>query len=216
MAKPPMKPKAVQKDDEDLKSPYGRLTLDEWATQLGVSYDELVAHVDDFRNRDAIRGANHQTPHRSLLYSKLIAAKMLAFLVEYQDTGLVTQSAATIKSTARTIRQWRNSFPMFAELCGDLQESMVDVAEDELYKRAIVGEDVNVYHQGQVVDTIKEKSNDLLKYLLNANRHKFRAKSEVAMTGAGGGPIQVEELVNVDALRDKLFERILTRSIVKG
>jgi hypothetical protein len=199
-----------------LKPAYGRLTLDAWGDQLGVSYDELVAHVDEMRNRDAVRAANHQTPHRSLLYSKKIAADMLAFLVEYQDTCLLVQSAQTIKATARTVRQWQRSFPMFAELCGELQESITDVAEDELYKRAVIGEDTNVYHQGAVVDVIKEKSNDLLKFLLNANRHKYRAKSEVVMTGAAGGPIKVEEVINIEGLREKLFERVLTKAMVKG
>ena len=212
MAKAPPKPKG---EDDDLKPAYGRLTLDEWGKQLGVSYDELVSHVDETRNRDAVRAANRQTPHRSLLYSKKIAADMLAFLVEYQDTCLLVQSAQIIKVTARTIRQWRQSFPMFAELCGELQESITDVAEDELYKRAVTGEDTNVYHQGVVVDVIKEKSNDLLKFMLNANRHKYRAKSEVAMTGAGGGPIQVEETVDIEGLRMKLLERMLARTVVK-
>lgn len=215
MSKTPTKPKPAIKEDDELKPAYGRLTLDEWGKKLDVSYDELVAHVDEIRNRDAVRGANHQTPHRSLLYSKKIAADMMAFLVEYQDTCLLVQAAQAIKVTARTIRQWRQSFPMFAELCGELQESITDVAEDELYKRAVVGELTNVYHQGQVVDTIREKSNDLLKFMLNANRHKYRAKSEVAMTGAMGGPIQVEETVNIEALREKLFERLLTRTVVK-
>lgn len=212
-----MAKKAKPADDPDLPvAAFGRLTLDEWGKQLGVSYDELVAHVDEVRNRDAIRPASAQTPQRSLLYSKKIAADMLAFLIEYQDTCMMTKAAAAIGVTARTIRMWRLTFPMFAELSGEMQESMVDVAEDELYHRAVVGDDVNIYHQGAVVDVVKKKSDDLLKFLLNANRTKFRAKSEVAMTGANGGPIKVENDVDMDSLREKLFERLLTKMVVKG
>jgi hypothetical protein len=203
-------------EDDDLKPAYGRMTLDDWASRLHVSYDELASHVDEMRNRDACRPANRQTPQRSLLYSKKIAADMLAFLIEYQDTCQITQAAEAIKATARTIRMWKSMYPMFAELCGDLQESMVDVAEDELYRRAVVGEDTNIYHQGAVVDVVKKKSDDLLKYLLNANRAKFKNKSEVAMTGANGGPIQIEETVNMEQLREKLFERLLTKAMVKS
>lgn len=215
MATKPPKGKPTSVDDE-LKPKYGRLVLDEWAESLNVSYDELVAHVDEVRNRDAARPANAQTPQRSLLYSKRIAADMLAFLVEYQDTCMVTVAAKTIGVTSRTIRQWRATFPMFAELCGDLQESMVDVAEDELYKRAVIGEDTNVYHQGVVVDTVKKKSDDLLKHLLNANRAKFRNKSEVSMVGANGGPIQIEESVNIDALREKLFDKLMVKMVAES
>lgn len=212
-----MAKKTTQGSDEDdeLKPAYGRMTLDEWGRRLHVSYDELVSHVDEMRNRDANRPANRQTPQRSLLYSKKIAADMLAFLIEYQDTCQMTKAAETIGVTARTIRMWRSMYPLFSELCGDLQESMVDVAEDELYRRAVIGEDTNIYHQGAVVDVVKKKSDDLLKFLLNANRNKFRNKSEVSMTGANGGPIQIEETVNMEQLREKLFERLLTKAMVK-
>lgn len=202
--------------DDELKPKYGLLVLEEWGDRLGVSYEELTAHVDEMRNRDAIRPANHQTPQRSLLYSKKIAADMLAFLVEYQDVCMLTSAAKSIGVTARTIRQWRMSFPMFSELCGDLQESMVDLAEDELFRRAVIGEDTKIYHQGNVVDTIKVKSNDLLKHLLNANRRKFSNKSEVSMVGANGGPIQIEESVNIEVLREKLFEKLMVKMVAGG
>lgn len=204
--------KAKSKDDP-LKPAYGRITLEGWGEMLGVSYDELVDHVDEMRNRDASRPANRQTPQRSLLYSQKIAADMMAFLIEYQDSCVVVASAKVIGVTARTIRTWRSMFPMFDELCGEMRESMTDAAEDELYNRAVVGEDTNIYHQGAVVDIVKKKSDDLLKYLLNANRAKFRTKSEVAMTGVNGGPIQVEEVVNIESLREKLISRILTKSM---
>lgn len=208
-------PKSKSSEDDDLKPKYGRITLDEWGDRLGVSYDELVAHVDDYRNRDAMRPAARQTPQRSLLYSKKIAADMLAFLIEYQDCCMITQAAKAIGATARTIRQWRVSFPMFAELCADLQESMVDVAEDELYRRAVVGEETKVYHMGVVVDTYRKKSDDLLKHLLNSNRAKFRNKSEVSMVGANGGPIQVEEVADIDRLREKLMEKLMLKVATK-
>lgn len=197
----------------EVQSPYGRMTLDEWAGRLHVSYDELVAHVDEVRNRDAVRPAASQTPQRSLMYSKKIAADMLAFLVEYQESCMVTQAANAIKSTARTIRMWRSTYPLFAELCGDLHESMVDAAEDELYMRAVIGIDTNIYHQGVAVDVVKKKSDDLLRFLLNGNRSKFRSKSEVAMTGANGGPLDVRADVNIESLREKLFGRLLTKTI---
>lgn len=212
----PAKPPKTPALDDDLKPAYGRMTLDEWADRLHVSYDELAAHVDEVRNRDAIRPAARQTPQRSLLYSKKIAADMLAFLIEYQDSCQLVKAASVIKVTARTIRMWRNTYPMFAELCGDLQESMVDAAEDELFTRAVVGIDTNIYHQGDVVDVVKKKSDDLLKFLLNSNRSKFRNKSEVAMTGAGGGPIEVKETSDIEVLREKLFERILSKVVVKS
>lgn len=202
--------------DEALRVSYGVATLEVWASQVGVTLGELTAHVDECRNRDAVIGANKQTPQRSLMYSRKIAADMLAFLAEYQECCMMTRAASAIKVSPKTIRYWRSVFPIFNDLCGEMQESMVDIAEDELYRRAVVGEETNVYHMGQVVDKVQKKSDDLLKFLLNANRHKFRAKSEVNMTGASGGPIQVEEVVNIDTLREKLFERLLGKVIEKG
>lgn len=208
-------PKKVKIDDieESLKIPYGIATLDAWAKSVGTTLDELTNHVDECRNRDAIRGAGRQTPQRSLMYSRRIAADMIAFLHEYQDVCTLTTAAGAIKSTPRIIRYWRQTFPVFDAMCSDIQEAVIDYAEDELYRRAVVGENTNVYHQGVVVDVVKKKSDDLLKFLLNGNRNKFRNKSEVAMTGANGGPLDVRADINIESLREKLFERLLTKAV---
>jgi hypothetical protein len=207
---------ANQYKTDDFSIPYGKETLADWGERLHVTHEELVTHVDEMRNRgDAFTGATKLTPQRSLLYSRRIAADMLSFLIKYQETSLLTEAAAGIGVTSRTIGMWRRQFPLFAELCGELQDAIVDVAEDELYRRAVLGEVTDVWHQGQPVGSYMKKSDELLKFLLNGNRTKYRAKSEVAMTGPAGGPIEVD-VADVTALRDKLYEKIINKQVEVG
>lgn len=198
--------------DPQKSSEYGQKTLDEWSALFGVTYDELVSHVDEVRNRPSTyRGtARVVTPQRSLIYSKKIAGDMLAFLTKYRESCLLVESAKAAGVSLRLIKAWRGEFSVFDDMCSDIQDVIVDVAEDELYKRAVLGEEKGIYHQGALVDTVKDKSNDLLKFMLTANRPKYKAKSEVAMTGADGGPIQIED-ANMAALREKLFEKLLAK-----
>jgi len=58
------------------------------------------------------------------------------------------------------------------------------LAEDELLRRGVEGIDKNIYHQGEVVDTVKEYSDPLLVMLLKAeNPDKYADRSKVEHQG---------------------------------
>lgn len=106
------------------------------------------------------------------------------------------------------ITHWRRKYPFFDDTCADFEEEMSDIAEDELFARAVVGVDCPVVVNGQVEWVVK-KSDDLLKYYLTHNRPKrYSQKTEATvrqkteLSGPNGGPISLIDRTQLKGLSD--------------
>ena len=101
----------------------------------------------------------------------------------------MSASAEAAGTSRRNAYKARYSSEAFAAKWDEAIASATDKLELEARRRAYSGVDEPVYYKGQLIDTIKKYSDNLLITLLKAHRpEKFRERFE--HTGADGGPLR--------------------------
>ena len=193
--------------------------LEEFEEDLGlVTYDELLEHVTEVRSRPSethrhIPSIDPYTEKKRAeqrdKYSEKLAQAMLFFLWRFNQEGSITKAADHQWLSYGAINAWRKTFPLFDDVLSEMEEALIQAADDELYDRAVRGVDKPVISQGAVM-FVKEKSNELLKLYLQASRKKYAAKQVTEVTGAGGGPIKSVglELSNLRGLSDEELDAL--------
>jgi hypothetical protein len=107
-----------------------------------------------------------------------------------------------------TIIKWREIYPTFSSLVDSVQAEMVESLREEAYRRAAIGHDEPLVHQGlKTGETVKKFSDTLLQFTLMGYDAKFR-KQDINMNHSGS----VETNVNIEGLRDRLTERLKAKA----
>lgn len=119
--------------------------------------------------------------------------KDFAFLSSLADTGNVTKSAAAVGASRSVVYEWRLADQEFAEAWDQAIRVATLGLEDEARRRAQEGVDEPVFYLGGQCGTIRKYSDTLLIFLLKAHDHKYREKTGLELTGAGGGPVQMSD-----------------------
>lgn len=126
--------------------------------------------------------------------SALTPAKRDLFLKSLATVGNYTVAAEAAGVDRKTAFRWRKEDPEFEAACFDALEAAADVLEQEARRRAVDGVDEPLTFQGAIFGHVRRYSDGLLTTLLKANRpEKFREKSSMELTGAGGGPVKVDD-----------------------
>ncbi|OZI24052.1 terminase [Bordetella genomosp. 9] len=119
--------------------------------------------------------------------------KEFAFLVTLAETGNVTRSAAAIGASRSTVYEWRESDDVFAKEWEKAMRIATLGLEDEARRRAEEGVDEPVFYQGINCGTVRKYSDTLLIFLLKARDPKYREKTAMELTGANGGPVEMND-----------------------
>ena len=150
---------------------------------------------------------------------KLTPEKLTAFCAVLAETCNVGRACAAIDISRTTAYEWRDEIPDFKERWDKALKVGVTALEDEAHRRAFEGVDEPLTHQGaisyqtqEVEDdngekhyelvkdsngkpvpvTVKKYSDTLAIFLLKAHApDKYRERSNVELTGADGGPVQL-------------------------
>jgi len=128
---------------------------------------------------------------------RLREATQIAFLQAYSDLGTITAAAAQVGMSWRTHYDWMAD-PAYVEQWEQAQTNYVERLEREADRRAVDGFEKGVYFQGEKVGAETWYSDNLLMFLLKGRRPEMY-KDRQEITGAGGGPVQVQA-VRLDAL----------------
>ncbi len=118
--------------------------------------------------------------------------KKEAFLKALARLGNVSDACRKARVPRRTVYNWRDEDPAFAEAWNEALEVATDALEREARRRAVTGTLRPVYQGGKLVGRIREYSDTLLIFLLKGARpdkYADRVKSE--HSGPGGGPVPV-------------------------
>ena len=100
--------------------------------------------------------------------------------------------------------------PEFEKWVRAMQDRAVDVAEDELIRRGVVGYEKAIYYKGRIVGHVKEFSDQNLVRYLAAYRTRYRTTNvEVGGTGGGSVPIKIEHDIAEKILKDEHFNRLI-------
>jgi hypothetical protein len=123
-----------------------------------------------------------------------------AFLQAFAETGLVIEAAKKAKVARSTVYEERDRNQDFAKAWAAVEEWTTEEMEQEARRRAVLGVEEPVYHQGKLIDHVRRYSDTLLIFLLKARRPEvYRENHRVEHTGPDGGPIQTQELIPSDA-----------------
>lgn len=95
--------------------------------------------------------------------------KQAEFLAAFTDEQSIVAAAAKSNISVTRVKQWRLRDLDFEMAFNELAETILLQAEEELYKRAVVGELTPVYQGGQEVGKVRKKSDILLMFFLKAN-----------------------------------------------
>ena len=119
------------------------------------------------------------------------------------ETGSATKAALEAGISRATLYNWITADADFAAAYDDAVEQGTDRLEDEVERRAVQGTKRPVYQAGKLVGHVKEYSDSLILAYLAKRREAWRVnKGKIELTGAGGGPIQVQ------AVRDRVADKL--------
>lgn len=132
-------------------------------------------------------------------------AAMQAFLVGVAKTGVaITGVDAAAEAGAVNpvtglpfariqYTKWRSEYPLFDAAWAEAAEAAYDRMEAEAVQRGNEGSVEEAFYgkDGELISTKKRRSDTLLMFMLNGRRSGvFRTRTEI--TGANGGPLQME------------------------
>ena len=140
---------------------------------------------------------------------------MLQILSEYRGTNEKGERRFSLSAgyrkvgvSAMTVIKWREIYPVFGQLIDSVQAEMVESLREEAYRRAAIGHDEPLVHQGMKTgETVKKFSDTLLQFTLMGYDAKFR-KQDINMNHSGS----VDTNVNIEGLRDRLAERLKAKA----
>lgn len=118
------------------------------------------------------------------------------FLEHLRQTANVSRSAKEAGVARQVAYRERGNSDAFREAWDDAIEEGLDYLEEEARRRAYEGTLKPVFYQGDEVGYVREFSDTLMIFLLKGRRPEVygdRVKQEI--TGSGGGPIEVIEVV---------------------
>jgi hypothetical protein len=136
------------------------------------------------------------TKHRRLTVSQ---QKFIAAFVECG--GRIRKAAELSKVSSRTHYEALKSSPLYGECFADAEQKVIDDLEGEAKRRALVGVEEYIFHQGQPIRDPEDPSkflkkvtysDSLLTFLLKGLApEKYGNKTEVELSGKNGAPIRV-------------------------
>jgi hypothetical protein len=116
------------------------------------------------------------------------------FFAELKRSGQVTRAAAVAGVDRSHAYKRRDNDESFAAKWDAALETYCDLLEAEAHRRAVMGTDKGVWHQGVQVGTEKQYSDSLLALMLKAKRKReYGDASKVELTGAEGGPVKIDD-----------------------
>lgn len=128
------------------------------------------------------------------------------FLEHFAGTGNITESATAVGIRRRVVYEWQERDDEFCLAFREAEIQATETMEAEARRRGMLGVDEPVFHQGEVVGSIKKYSDTLLIFLLKARApEKYRERLQMQHADADGKRLPlgaVEEFVK-DALGNR-------------
>ena len=123
---------------------------------------------------------------------KTLQLKREAFLAAYAEVGTITHAAELAGVTRTSHYDWMND-QEYVERFREAEKQACDRLEQEVRRRAVEGVLEPVFYQGQECGTVRKYSDTLLIFATKgALPQKYRENVSMELTGADGGPVEVE------------------------
>lgn len=177
---------------------FGPDTLAAYEATAGVSYGDILENVL-IVDRPEMSPEDIGSLMKSIKKTDraVTTAQGMLFYLANLETKKSRIDAVQPPLSHSMVTHWRIKYEFFDATVNDFEEEMSDIAEQELYNRAVYGSDSPMVINGNVEYVVK-KSDDLLKYFLTHNRPKrYSQRSEAIVkqttevSGPGGGPVSL-------------------------
>lgn len=121
------------------------------------------------------------------------------FLDRLSKSPNVTAAAKAAGYSRKFFYELRKDDPDFAEAWQDALAQSLDVAEGELYRRAVRGVVKKVFYQDKQIDTVREYSDTLLIFLLKSHKPEvYRETTRNEVSGPNGNEIVMKVVYGDD------------------
>ena len=90
------------------------------------------------------------------------------------NCAMLTKTCKQIPIDPTTVRYWRKTDPIFTEAYDIAKRETIEILEEEGIRRALEGVDRKIFHQGILVDTVKDYSDLLLMFMLKKLDPSYR------------------------------------------
>lgn len=115
-------------------------------------------------------------------------------VLAYEATGLVQAAADAAGCSRNGIGRWRRDNPDFAIAWQNARDTIADIHEDELHRRAVTGIDEPIFYKGENVATVKRYSDGLLMFALKGLRPtRYRDTTRMEMAGDSAPPEDMDD-----------------------
>ena len=122
--------------------------------------------------------------------------KMRLFLAAFAENGVYGDACTAAGITGSSVEHWRKAYPQFEAAYAEAKEMAAAVLEREAFNRAVTGWEEPVYQGGELVGTIKKKSDRILELMLRARVQGYNPKLE--MSGSVKSSSKVDDLSATD------------------
>lgn len=139
----------------------------------------------------------------STINTQAIQTKKEAVIELYSQIGNLSETSRRLGVDRRTIYTWINNDPEFFDSYTAARWMSAEPLLAEATARATIGQDKPVIYQGEIKDYYKEKSDNLLMFLIKGVRPEY-AQEQVHHTGSTGNNNVVIVLQGSDEDRDRL------------
>jgi hypothetical protein len=141
---------------------------------------------------------------------KITKRKRREFLAALSEGSFIGKACEVIGVTRQAVWKLQKADPEFARQVEVSRSVGASVIEDEAMRRGLHGVERPVFQAGKLVGHVREYSDTLLLALLRAHLpDKYTERQKTELTGAGGGPVRVEDMLPLEV--QQRLAAILTR-----
>lgn len=128
-----------------------------------------------------------------------------AFLAALAEVPVIQHACNAVDINRSTAWRAREADADFAQAWDEAMEAGVDKAEQEAFRRATVGFDKGVWHQGALVGSERVYSDALLALILKGRRKTVYAERK-EVTGADGAALPASQIVIATGVPSDAFD----------
>lgn len=132
---------------------------------------------------------------------KMTPEKKTAFLAALAETGVVRKACRAIDMSREHMYKLRDGDEEFREQWNRALRIGMGNVEDALYERAVEGVEEPVFHMGLQCGAVRKYSDTAAIFLLKAHDPKYRERQGIELTGANGGPLNIQDDTTAAAAR---------------
>jgi hypothetical protein len=119
-------------------------------------------------------------------FNDVVNRRQRAFLIGFLQTCEIRNAGRISGVSRQSHYEWMRSDPLYREQFRRAREMLADAAEDELYRRAMIGNETPIIFRGKITGSYQTPSDQLLMFMLKALRPRIYRETARSPFGEPG------------------------------